>query len=717
MIGIFGKSIKVQLMAIFLIVALAPICVLGYLAYTGAAGALEEAVLEKLQDAMYTKKAQVMSYMAETLNNLRFLAASPPARAAVEILTSFHEGGRISPDARFDTKSDLYKKISQQIDLFFNAFLGIYKRENAGYEDVLLMDTTAGHIMYSTGKGADLGENVKTGALRNTELAKVWRQVVKTGKPAMTDFALYEPSESEVAFLAAPVMSMDGKVSSVLALKLSKSFLERIIGEREKRMKGANMYLVRMDRFILASSVVQPKDEVKPIKTAPKAAESQVETATAKPSASEKAPVAIKQGVLDTDAAKSAVDELSGSGIFVGRDGAKVLAAFTRVGLKDDSRLGAHFDWSLLVQAPVSRAFAPARSLATRIVGAAVLLLILVGLTAFVLATTISKPMTMLAEHAAGVSQGDLTGNVPTTRRKDEIGQLTDSFSSMVANLRAQTAQILEGINVLAASASEISTTSAQLASSASRTATAVTQTTTTVAEVKQAAKVVNERAQKVAETATHVVRVSEEGQKATEETVERMNQISDQMTSVGETVVSLSQSSQAIENIIAAVNDLTEQSNLLAVNAAIEAARAGEHGKGFAVVAQEIKALADQSREATRQVRSILEDVRKSIAAVVMATEQGIKSVESGVEQSQLAGEAIQALTDGVSEASRSATVIVASTEQQFVGVDQVSSAMANVELAMKQNVDGTYQLEQEAGRLQEVGVMLKDLVGNYKI
>ncbi len=115
--------------------------------------------------------------------------------------------------------------------------------------------------------------------------------------------------------------------------------------------------------------------------------------------------------------------------------------------------------------------------------------------------------------------------------------------------------------------------------------------------------------------------------------------------------MVRLSEQSQTIGQVVATVEDLAAQSNLLAVNAAIEAAKAGEHGKGFGVVAQEVKSLAEQSRQATNQVRAILERTfRESDGGMaVMATEQGSKAVETGARQTVAAGESIQALANSV--------------------------------------------------------------------
>src|SRR5207302_9134131 len=120
---------------------------------------------------------------------------------------------------------------------------------------------------------------------------------------------------------------------------------------------------------------------------------------------------------------------------------------------------------------------------------------------------------------------------------------------------------------------------------------------------------------------------------------------IQSQMESIAESIVRLSEQSQSIGEIISTVNDLAEQSNLLAVNAAIEAAKAGEQGKGFTVVAHEVKSLAEQSKQATSQVRAILSDIQRATNGAAMAVEQGAKAVEEGVRQSAEAGRSIAQL------------------------------------------------------------------------
>jgi methyl-accepting chemotaxis protein len=277
---------------------------------------------------------------------------------------------------------------------------------------------------------------------------------------------------------------------------------------------------------------------------------------------------------------------------------------------------------------------------------------------------------------------------------------------------RSITRQLREAIAQLSSSSAEILAMTTQVASGAAETATAVSETTTTVEEVKQTAQVSSQKAKYVSETAQKASQSSQAGRKSVEGSIEGMGRIREQTESIAESIVRLSEQSQAIGEIIATVNDLAEQSNLLAVNAAIEAAKAGEQGKGFAVVAVEVKSLAEQSKQATAQVRTILSDIQKATSAAVMATEQGSKAVEAGVRQSAEAGETIRVLADGITEAAQAATQIAASSQQQLVGMDQVALAMENIKQASAQNVAGTKQAETAAQNLHELGQKLKQLV-----
>ena len=318
------------------------------------------------------------------------------------------------------------------------------------------------------------------------------------------------------------------------------------------------------------------------------------------------------------------------------------------------------------------------------------------------------------AEVARQIAAGNLSVAVIPQSDKDVMG---NSLASMGGSLREVIKELIEGVNVLASSSSEIMASTNQVTSGATETAAAVSETTSTVEEVKQAAMVSSQKARTVADIAQKTVQIAQTGWKSAEESIAGMGRIQKQVESIAESVVRLSEQSQTIGDIIATVNDLAEQSNILAVNAAIEAAKAGEQGKGFAVVAQEVKSLAAQSKEATVQVRAILNDIQKATNAAVFATEQGNKAVEDGVRQSKEASEAIRQMSTSIDESAQAAIQIAASSHQQLAGMDQVALAMESICKAGEQNLTGMKQVETTVRGLHDLGQRLKDVVGRYKV
>lgn len=312
------------------------------------------------------------------------------------------------------------------------------------------------------------------------------------------------------------------------------------------------------------------------------------------------------------------------------------------------------------------------------------------------------------------IAAGNLTVEVRPISAKDMLG---NAYADMVANLRQMSAEIRDGVNVLAASTAEIQVAMNQVASSMSETASSVAETTATVEEVKQTAQLSADKSKSVSDTAQKSVAIARQGSDAVRDTLDGISHIRMLMASVVESIVRLSEQTQTIGEIIAAANDLAQQSNLLAVNAAIEASKAGEQGRGFTVVAQEIRSLAEQSKQATEQVRTILADIQKATGATVLAAEQVSAAVDGGVKQADESGESIKRLADGIADSAQTAIQIAASSQQQLAGMEQVAQAMESIKQAARQNLTGTKQVESAAGNLNELGQKLKRIVDAYRI
>jgi PAS domain S-box-containing protein len=216
-----------------------------------------------------------------------------------------------------------------------------------------------------------------------------------------------------------------------------------------------------------------------------------------------------------------------------------------------------------------------------------------------------------------------------------------------------------------------------------------IQQTSTAAIEINASIAQTAERAENVAQIANRSVEVSQQGQQAVAKSIEGMNLIRQRVEGIAETILALSKKTQQIGEIIATVNDIAEQSKLLGLNASIEAARAGKEGRGFAVVAMEMRNLAEQSREATLQVRDILNEIRQATDAVVSTTEGGIKGVQMGESLIDEAGQTIQVLTAVIQEAAELASQIAVSTRQQSTGAEQLAAVVQTMRETSQHNAE----------------------------
>lgn len=335
---------------------------------------------------------------------------------------------------------------------------------------------------------------------------------------------------------------------------------------------------------------------------------------------------------------------------------------------------------------------------------------------AWTIRRSITAPLSDFMAFVARVGEGDLTGSTAAVG-KDELGQFGTTLNAMVTGLREIAAQSRQATENLNAAATEIRASTQEQAASVEEQLAAVQETAATVDEMSHSGTQISRRAQEVIGAAQATAQTSESGMTAIDDTVRAMDAIRDQAEAVASNIVALSEKTQAIGDIIATVNDVSERTHLLALNASIEAAAAGENGRSFAVVAAEMKTLADQAKDATRHVRSILGDIQRGINASVMLTEEAVKRVASGKERTDASQAAIEELATRVQESVQTFQQIVASTNQQQIGIEQVTAALQNIRQASQQTAASTRQLDQAAADLTQLSQTLVSLTERYRI
>jgi methyl-accepting chemotaxis protein len=335
---------------------------------------------------------------------------------------------------------------------------------------------------------------------------------------------------------------------------------------------------------------------------------------------------------------------------------------------------------------------------------------------AFATSRSITRPLGEFQHFVASVGEGDLT---QTTARegKDELGRLAHGLNQMVTRIKEMATQTRAATENLAAATMEILASAREQSAVTAEQVAAHQQTNVTIQEVSQSGHQISERAKQVTITAEAVSIANTSGLDAVQKTNQTVEAIHEQAEAVAQNIVSLSEKTQAVGDILATVNDIAEQSHLLALNAAIEAAAAGEHGRSFSVVAGEIKNLADQSKAATVQVKTILGDIQKEINTSVMLTEEAVKRVDVGKHQADVAASAIRNMAANIDQSVQAFQQIVAGTNQQQIGFDNVMQALKDMSRGSEQAITSNRQTEKAAANLTVIGAQLRKATERYRL
>lgn len=277
---------------------------------------------------------------------------------------------------------------------------------------------------------------------------------------------------------------------------------------------------------------------------------------------------------------------------------------------------------------------------------------------------------------------------------------------------RSLTTQIAGAVQHVQRSSTELQSAANQQASGARESSTSMTEITTTISELLATSRQIAESAQRVASVAAQTGAAARSGDDTVQLANDSIAGIRQQVDLVVDHMLDLGKKSQQIGAVLDIVSELAEQTNILAINATIEATGAGEAGKRFGVVADEIRKLADRVAGSTKEVRTLIDDVRGAVNTTVMATETGSKAVDAGSRQFVEVAMAFKQIAGLVATATEAAREIELSTKQQTTAVEQVSVAIVNTAQATKETEASSGQTFQTASKLAGLSKELLRLV-----
>jgi methyl-accepting chemotaxis protein len=315
------------------------------------------------------------------------------------------------------------------------------------------------------------------------------------------------------------------------------------------------------------------------------------------------------------------------------------------------------------------------------------------------------------------VIHGDLTGTLRIGITDAALTPLIAGVGQVMETLKKFVTETREAALQLSTSATEVLAAATQNESSTSAQASSIHETTATMEELKGASHQIAENAQMVASIAEQTLTGARQGEGSIKSFMEAMEKVRHNAVEVDEAIGKLSRRVERIGTVVEVIDEIADRSDLLALNAALEGAKAGEAGRGFSIVAAEMRRLAENVMESTKEIKNLITEIREATHAAKDASDGNKKMAAEGEKLGSNAMSNVTGILTGIQETSDAARVIHLATQQQRTATEQVVQSMAEIEEVTRQAQSGSRQATGAAAELTKLAERLAELVKRFKV
>jgi len=332
---------------------------------------------------------------------------------------------------------------------------------------------------------------------------------------------------------------------------------------------------------------------------------------------------------------------------------------------------------------------------------------------------SIKAPVEKAAEQLELMSKGDFTFSISQNaiNRGDELGVIARAMDALNTNLKNVFNEIITSVHSLTSSATQLSSIAEEMSRTAESSSSRANSVATASEEMSQTVVDVAKNTASIAESAKRAVDTAQHGNSIVEKSVSEVREIDETVNESAKFVKSLGERSVHIGEIVSVINDIADQTNLLALNAAIEAARAGEQGRGFAVVADEVRKLAERTAQATSEIEDMIKAIQNEVTKAVDIMDSATTKVQSGVELTTQAGDALKAIVKSSDELQLMVQQIASATEEMSATSEQISKEIVDIANASRDTTASSQETAQAAVGLSRIATKLDETVRFFRL